>query len=223
MSTDFDSPAAPSDDSKLIRKRKIRALLAGGLVLGVGAAITLAAWTDNVFGKATFTAENWNVQGDFSSGGTGAWDEYDTAGTAGTFNYTTNFDALSPGTTVYAPVALRVGSAAGAGGAYAANVTLNGATPTTGPLTQYLTYTVVSGVAASACTAGTITGGTTVVAAGSTLGTGSAANAISLPAAGTAVPLCFAVSLPSTVTAAQAAGKTTGSVTWQFAATAVTP
>ncbi|MGU3432441.1 SipW-dependent-type signal peptide-containing protein [Actinomycetes bacterium M1A6_2h] len=223
MSTDLDYSAAPSGDNKLARRRKIRALLAGGLVLGIGAAVTLAAWTDNVFGTATFTAENWNVQGDFSAAGSGVWDEYDTVGTAGIFNYTANFNALSPGTTVYAPVALRVGSATGAGGAYAANVTLNGATPTTGPLTQYLTYTVVSGISASACTAQTITGGTTVVAAGSPLGTNSAANAISLPAAGTAVPLCFAVSLPSTVTAAQAAGKTTGNVTWQFAATAVTP
>ncbi|GGG24149.1 hypothetical protein GCM10007304_42490 [Rhodococcoides trifolii] len=221
MSTDFDRPVTPTDDNKLARKRKIRALLAGGLVLGVGAAITLAAWTDNVFGKATFTAENWNVQGDFSAAGTGVWDEYDTVGTAGTFNYTSTFNALSPGTTVYAPVALRVGTSAGAGGAYAANVTLNGATPTTGPLTTYLTYTVVSGVSATACSAGTLTGGTAIVPAGSTLATGSAANAVTLPAAGTAVPLCFAVTLPSTVTAAQAAGKTTGTVTWQFAATAV--
>jgi predicted ribosomally synthesized peptide with SipW-like signal peptide len=36
------------------KKRKVRALLAGGLVLGVGAAITLAAWTDNVFGNSDF-------------------------------------------------------------------------------------------------------------------------------------------------------------------------
>ncbi|WP_255808456.1 SipW-dependent-type signal peptide-containing protein [Leucobacter aridicollis] len=41
---------------------KARALLAGGLVLGVGAAVTLAAWTDNewvrgVFGTGTFGIE----------------------------------------------------------------------------------------------------------------------------------------------------------------------
>ncbi|MGZ2223858.1 SipW-dependent-type signal peptide-containing protein [Glutamicibacter nicotianae] len=34
---------APTSSQK---SRKVKALLAGGLVLGVGAAVTLAAWTD---------------------------------------------------------------------------------------------------------------------------------------------------------------------------------
>ncbi|MBY6678447.1 hypothetical protein HQ314_16125 [Rhodococcus sp. BP-332] len=210
-------------DQRDVRRRKVRALLAGGLVLGVGAAVTLAAWSDNVFGTAQFTAENWNVQGDFSAAGSGAWQEYNTAETAGTFNYTTGFSALSPGTTVYAPVALRVGLGTSAGGAYDAAVTLRGATPTTGALTPLLTYQVVSGVTAANCAAGTITGGASVVPVGSALGTGSASKAITLPKTGTALPLCFAVTLPATVSADQAAGKTTNSVTWQFQAEAVVP
>lgn len=36
--------------------RKIAAVLAGGLVLGIGAATTMAAWTDSQYAKATFTA-----------------------------------------------------------------------------------------------------------------------------------------------------------------------
>ncbi|RAX49461.1 hypothetical protein DQ353_09265 [Arthrobacter sp. AQ5-05] len=36
--------------------RKIAAVLAGGLVLGIGAATTLAAWTDSQHATATFTA-----------------------------------------------------------------------------------------------------------------------------------------------------------------------
>ncbi|KIQ16054.1 hypothetical protein ASG56_08660 [Rhodococcus sp. Leaf7] len=221
MTTDLINHQEP--DRRDDRRRKVRALLAGGLVLGIGAAVTLAAWTDNVFGQAQFTAENWNVQGDFSAAGSGAWQEYNTTGTAGTFNYTTGFAALSPGTTVYAPVALRVGLGPTAGGAYDAAVTLVGATPTTGPLTSFLTYQVVSNVTAANCTAGTITGGASVVAAGSTLGTGSAAKAITLPKAGTALPLCFAVTLPASATADQVAGKTTNTLTWQFQAEAVVP
>lgn len=222
MSVDQHTTDAVSGDPRDTRRRKIRALLAGGLVLGIGAAVTLAAWTDNVFGEAEFSAENWNVQGDFSADGSGAWAEYATDGTAGTFTYTTGFDALSPGTTVYSPVALRVGTAAGAGGAYDANVTLLGATnPGGGALGEFLRYTVSSGVSATDCNSGTLAGGTAIVAPDSTLDTGSAANAVTLPLDGAAVPLCFAVTLPQTVAPDVVAGQTTGRVVWQFEATAV--
>ena len=183
--------------------------------------MTLAVWTDNVFGRAQFSAENWNVQGDFTTGGTGVWNEYDTVGTAGTFAYTTGFDTMSPGLTVYAPVALRVGTGTTPGGAYPADVTLEGADPITGPLASALTYQVVSGVTAANCNAGTLTGGTDVVSADTPLGDGSLPDAITLPANGTPVPLCFAVTLPQSVTPNVVAGQTTGPVTWQFAAEAV--
>lgn len=221
MSIDEVATPSPSDQTRTDRRRKIRALLAGGLVLGVGAAVTLAVWTDNVFGKAQFTAENWNVQGDFSTGGTGAWDEYDTVGTAGTFAYTTGFATMSPNTTVYAPVALRVGTGTTQGGAYPARVTLNGATPVTGPLATALRYRVVQGVTAANCNAATLGAGTDVVAPNSPLGTGSAADAITLAADGTPTSLCFAVTLPQNVAPNTVAGTTTGPITWQFAATAV--
>src|SRR5688500_19674538 len=47
-------PASAVSVSKSRRPGKVRAILASGLVLGVGAAFTLAAWTDNewVFGGA---------------------------------------------------------------------------------------------------------------------------------------------------------------------------
>ena len=41
----------------------IRAILAGGLVLGVGAAVTLAAWNDSEFVTGTFTAGTFNLRG----------------------------------------------------------------------------------------------------------------------------------------------------------------
>ncbi|NDK31764.1 SipW-dependent-type signal peptide-containing protein [Nesterenkonia haasae] len=43
------------------RARKIRAVMAAGAVLGVGALITLAAWTDNQFAEGLFTTGSYNV------------------------------------------------------------------------------------------------------------------------------------------------------------------
>ena len=43
--------------------RKILAVLAGGLVLGVGVAVTLAAWNDSEFATGTFTAGSFNLEG----------------------------------------------------------------------------------------------------------------------------------------------------------------
>lgn len=220
MTTDLSYESERDDRS--VRRRKVRALLAGGLVLGVGAAVTLAAWTDNVFGQAEFSAANWNVQGDFSRDAA-AWNEYETEGTAGSFAYTTGFDALSPGTTVYAPVALRVGQGTTAGGDYDATVTLNGATGGGGALTQYLTYSVLSGVSKADCVSGTTTGGTPYVGEGSALTTGSGSTTLRLPASGIEVPLCFAVTMSPTVAASAAAGTSTGTLTWKFDATAVVP
>ena len=52
------------------RSRMIRAILAGGLVLGVGAAVTLAAWNDSEFVTGTFTAGTFNMQGSTTDGTT---------------------------------------------------------------------------------------------------------------------------------------------------------
>ena len=79
---------------------KARAILAGGLVLGVGAAITLAAWTD----------QEW-ATGSFGSGGSfgivGATDgatftEHATEGTAANLNFAVDADNLAPGDEVFA-------------------------------------------------------------------------------------------------------------------------
>lgn len=52
--------------------RRVRALLAGGLVFGVGATMTLAAWTDQEFANTTVTAGTFSIvsridQGAFSA------------------------------------------------------------------------------------------------------------------------------------------------------------
>ncbi|WP_226438443.1 MULTISPECIES: SipW-dependent-type signal peptide-containing protein [Rhodococcus] len=48
-----------NDQARSRNSRKRRALLASGLVLGVGVVITLAAWNDSVWGSSDFgTGEN---------------------------------------------------------------------------------------------------------------------------------------------------------------------
>ncbi len=213
MTTDLSHESERDDRS--VRRRKVRALLAGGLVLGVGAAVTLAAWTDNVFGQAEFSASDWNIQGNFD--GT-TWDEYDTAADAGTFTFSPGFDALVPDDLVTAPLSLRVGD--GSGGDFDADVTLQGAQlPASSPLSEFLQYSVYTGVPRAACVPdGDRAGGTRIVSDAPLDTPGSP---FTLPADGTAVDLCFEVYFQPQDAAADAAGTTTGTVTWQFAATAV--
>ncbi|MGX9899679.1 SipW-dependent-type signal peptide-containing protein [Arthrobacter sp. SA17] len=87
------------------RKDKVRALLAGGLVLGIGAAFTLAAWTDNewVFGGAgpdddnpgtkTYAMEQ-NTVAPFASG---TWTD-EPVKTAGTWTSPLRLQASFPAT-----------------------------------------------------------------------------------------------------------------------------
>ncbi|MFC4224960.1 SipW-dependent-type signal peptide-containing protein [Lysinibacter cavernae] len=75
---------------------RIRALLVGGLVLGVGAAVTMASWVDNEVATGAFGASIFNT---VSSSQGSASDHHTTApGAALTFNAA----AMSPGTSGYA-------------------------------------------------------------------------------------------------------------------------
>ncbi|MEJ7649283.1 MAG: SipW-dependent-type signal peptide-containing protein [Nakamurella sp.] len=57
--TDPTVPTAPV--RRRDRRRKFRAVLAAGLVLGVGGAVTLAAWNDSEYATGTFTAGTFNM------------------------------------------------------------------------------------------------------------------------------------------------------------------
>lgn len=212
MTTDLSHDSERNDRS--VRRRKVRALLAGGLVLGVGAAVTLAAWTDNVFGQAEFSASNWNIQGNFTGS---EWAEYDTAEDAGTFDFSPGFGDLAPDDLVTAPLSLRVGD--GDGGDFDANVILQGAQlPASSPLSAFLQYSVYIDVPRAACVPdGDRTGGTRIVSDAPLDTPGSP---FELLADGTVVDLCFEVYFQPQEGAAASAGTTTGPVVWQFAATA---
>ncbi|WP_087117408.1 SipW-dependent-type signal peptide-containing protein [Corynebacterium urinipleomorphum] len=43
--------------------RKVRAIAAGSAVVGLGAALTLAAWSDSEFAKGTFSTANFGIEG----------------------------------------------------------------------------------------------------------------------------------------------------------------
>ncbi|MFJ6111321.1 SipW-dependent-type signal peptide-containing protein [Dietzia maris] len=110
MSTAPQSPQPAAKNQN--RRKKARAIMASGLVLGVGAAVTLAAWSDTVWGQGTFGTQGsaFNVQGTFDNGAT--WKEHvSSTGTGdngpGTMSFAQNANSLVPGVPVYQLVGLQ--------------------------------------------------------------------------------------------------------------------
>ena len=198
---------------------RVRALLAGGLVLGIGAAVTSAAWNDSEFATATITTSTFNTES--SVGGTAYTDNVASPGTT----VTLPVGAFSPGVTGYLPVLIRTKATSIAG-----TVVLNGAVFTGTDATLLSTAFVYRVVRTTAtCDATAFTGsptwvvGTSTASAAPALTVGQnggvtnvvAAGAPSAP--GAATGFCFEVTLPSAA-ASTLQGKT-ASATWQFVAT----
>lgn len=206
---------------KANRWTKGRALLAGGLVLGLGTTATLAAWTDNewVFGGSgdgNGTEPNtpgtgiYKMQQNTWTGAAGAatWtDEPDANG--GALTFTVEPEKMIPGKTVYSPMQLRA-----VAGSEALDVSLaegiqsalNRGPDNSTDLYNALTYGVYKGVDKATCEAGNVAGADVVVAEGSAL-TATSATTFPLAAgadantAGAPENLCFALTLPSTASA----------------------
>jgi predicted ribosomally synthesized peptide with SipW-like signal peptide len=189
----------------------VRAILAGGLVLGVGAAVTLAAWNDSEFAQGTFSAGTFNVVG--SLDGT-TFAEHPLTGSAATLPFTVAPTLMSPTDVFYAPFALQLDKFT----TNSATVTIP--TPTTTGVVTNLTYTLIQ-PAAFGCTSAT--SGTTLVTAGTALSAiaGSPTFPLTKSAAigtspGATVFLCFKVTAGALLAQGQ-----TGSATWQFTATSL--
>lgn len=116
------------------RNRRIAAIAAGVLVIGVGATYTLASWTDSEWvwggagnapgiGTSEFEVEQ-NRSTPFSNAA--SWENQET-NPGGGLTFTVGALALTPGDSVYAPVALRT-----APNSVEAQVQLNGAVAATG-------------------------------------------------------------------------------------------
>lgn len=213
------------------RSRKGRALLAGCVVLGVGATTTLAAWTDDVFAAGTFSSSKFFIQGYSAAAYPAANDpsfkDYpDPTGTAGTgFASLTFATTIAPGDTVYAPFTIRTGAQSGAG-----TVTLAGAyVSTAGTLDPYLSYQVFAGgttcATGASATNGTpwATGTPGGTQANPTAPTGAVARNLAANL-GDTQKFCVAVTLANTQTAKDAINNASPlnptSITWNFRGTA---
>ncbi|MBU4188023.1 MAG: SipW-dependent-type signal peptide-containing protein [Propionicimonas sp.] len=190
------------------RRRKLAAILAGGLVVGVGTMATLASWNDAEYASGSFTAGRFNLLGSVDQS---AFGEHASAGAAAALTFTAPVTALTPGDVVYAPYALRLDDTTTNGGTVA--VTPGASTGTVTNVTYTLFNTATAGCSAAS------TPVTTVVANGTDLGsvgtplTFAVAKPV-LPSAGAITYLCFKV----TAGAALGQGQT-GTASWVFTAT----
>ncbi|MPV48658.1 hypothetical protein GCG21_01250 [Pseudactinotalea sp. HY160] len=171
------------------RSRKFKAILAGGAVLGVGAAVTLAAWSDDQAATGTFTAGTFELQS--STDGT-TWANNGQSAPA-----TLTFDAgtLAPGDTVAAPFGLQVT------GDYSADVTMS----TNGTALAGLTYDLYEVTNPGECTTGITE---TAVFSDSDLATGTYNTTLDV---GTPAFVCFVVTASTDLEQG-----TSASTTWTF-------
>lgn len=204
--------------TKVTDRRKILAVLAGGLVLGVGAAVTLAAWNDSEFAQGTFTAGSFNLEGSTTSATTGFQDHESEAGAASLEFTLPLAENLSPTDVVYAPFWVRLD----AGTTSPATLVASGITSQSDPAPdnndEHLSYAVYEIDAAATCDETATTAGT-LLAQGGDLTEFTASNDVSLAIGagsdpGAAAQLCFVVTAESTLVQGEAS-----TATWQFTAT----
>ncbi|QTG79531.1 SipW-dependent-type signal peptide-containing protein [Arthrobacter crystallopoietes] len=187
---------------------RLRAVLAGGLVLGVGGALTLAAWTDQEHAAGTFEAGVFGIEG--NPNGT-VWGEHPTGQLAATLNFSTG-TVMYPSSLHYAYLDLRTTAVSTMSGTVKLASSVG-----TGDLSPYLSYRVALVPAGTGCNASSVTG--------AYLGTGTlpateVARGVAAKATNT-VRYCFEVRLdPATPNAMQ--GKA-GAISWGFAAESATP
>lgn len=192
-------------EARYRRSRRFRAVLAAGVVLGVGATATLAAWNDPEHTTATFTSGSFGIEGSVNGV---SYVDYTVSGTPATLSFQLPPTSMTPGMTSYALFAVRTlaDSVAGA-------LSLTAGTPA-GALASHLRYGVRV-VPTATCNQTTFSASAEiVVASDSPLSqSGTAPRALS---AGGADPLyyCFAVALPST--ADNSAQGKTATQTWTF-------
>ncbi len=194
------------------RSRKFKAILAGGIVLGIGAAVTLAAWTDDEWAEGIFGAGSFNVEGS-TTGEEDSFTDHESADGAASLDFELPASQnLSPGDTAAAPFVLRLDGDT----SYDANVELASAVGS-GANAGALSYEIVQVDTAGDCSA-TATG-TSVVPAGTALDSTAGATDFTLTAGaddalGTPVALCFKVTADDTLTQDEPA-----TAQWQFTAT----
>lgn len=183
-------------EARRLRSRRIRALLAGGLVLGVGAGMTLASWNDAEYSNAAFTAGYFGIVGNPGSG----FSEHPSSPGAGlVFSIPSgSVSAMAPGNTAYAAFSVKTINPSVAGTVLLQADAGNGA-----GLGAFLKYRVRL-IAGTTCDAAAFTAAgaaaDVVSGAGSSdvaLTSGAAASQVLAANGGGTVTYCFAVTLPA--------------------------
>ena len=99
----------PPDDRRPRRRRKALALLSAGVVLGIGAVVTLAVWNDPEFAQGTFTTQEFDIEGSLDG------DHFSSSPTSPgkTLAFSIPASAMSPGDRTYAPFAVQLSERSG--------------------------------------------------------------------------------------------------------------
>lgn len=226
MSETLPDPVRPGSSTprraERQRTRKVRAILAGGLVFGVGASITLASWTDTEYSSADFSAGVFEIEIATSSS-EGAW------GSSNTMEFEAG--SMYPGAVAYAPVFVRTTGAS----TFDAHLQVTGenAQGEANGIASALRYRAISTTIDNAdmpsysCSEAVFTGSAQYVFGSATESVAMVEHPEDSPPPVTAVPLgkvaayCFQVLLPAdTPNSAQGTG---ASHTWTWSAQSVIP
>lgn len=105
---------SPTRGRSRSRWLRARALLAGGLVLGLGSAATLAAWNDSEYASSTVTASTFGIEGSVNEG---AWSEHTSADGAAQLEFDPALPLISPGQSGFLQFSVRTTADSTAGGA----------------------------------------------------------------------------------------------------------
>lgn len=208
MTTDTQHTTGTTPPERGLKSKRVRAILAGGLVLGVGAAITLAAWNDSEFATGIFAGGAFSIEG--SVNGT-TFTEHATEPAAANLTFELDADNLAPSEPVYAGFAVQLTAAS----TYAATVDIIASSSDT--IASSLTYSLVE-TATFGCDATAFAAGDPLVTTAATT-TSTAADIFTLGAATTPVYLCFEVTPAANLPQASPEG----TVLWEFAAESTTP
>lgn len=188
--------SATADERRTRRGRKVKAVLAGGIVLGLGAAVTLAVWTDNEFVNGVFATGEFVFDG--STDGAAFADHATSPGAPLAFELATA-QAMTPGDSVSAPFAIRLQTSQAAAEVELTNATTDAATGYTYSVTETTAF---------GC------GGGTSVIPSTALGAGAGTASLGSMANDDVRNFCFTVTAGPSI-----AQSTTTTAIWQFAAT----
>lgn len=192
--------------------RRIRALLASGLVLGVGATITLAAWNDSEYATGSVTAGGFTLEGS----PTGEPGSFAPSGpdSQHSLTFSPNADAMYPGETTYSLFSVRTQE-----GSVGGTIRVLADEGNTGGLGEYLIYGLSLIDDGVACSADTYSTGTEILTPSPNNMAANPDSEQELSPSGGKQNYCIALTLP--LDAPNGAQNASVNPEWQFLGTSV--